>query len=118
MTTETSGSQVSKRWKALRWVRRLFQALFLALFMLLIFATVSITGAGFDANTVGQIPYPVEAFLDIDPLIGLIVALGSGAVSGSLVFGLVVLGTAFFLGRAFCGWVCPQTIFMMPSVNK
>jgi len=108
MGSPVKGADPTRTWRALRWARRISQAVFLLLFLFLIFATVSVSGAGYDAATSSQVPLPVEAFLDIDPFIGLTVALASGVVSGQLVFGLVVLGIAFFLGRAFCGWVCPM----------
>jgi len=108
MPGREAGAAVAPRWRRLRWARRIVQALSLGLFLFLVFATVSLAGSGFDAASTGAVPYPVEAFLDIDPLVGVIVAFSSGTVSGALALGLVVLASAFFLGRAFCGWICPM----------
>ncbi len=108
MAAAEKTEKASGAWTRLRWARRVTQSVFLLLFLFLILATTALTGAGIDAATSGSVPYPVEAFLDIDPLIGLIVALSTGTVPGALIFGLVVLGSAAFLGRGFCGWICPM----------
>ncbi|HUT77915.1 MAG TPA: 4Fe-4S binding protein, partial [Polyangia bacterium] len=97
----------NRSWRALRWVRRAVQAVSLAVFVLLILATASMTGAGFDAATSATVPYPVEAFLLIDPLVGLITLLGTGTIPKAMLLGLITLGSALLLGRAFCGWICP-----------
>ncbi|NLN62299.1 MAG: 4Fe-4S binding protein [Myxococcales bacterium] len=88
--------------------RRISQGLFLALFLLLIFATAGLTGAGFDAQSAADIPWPVEAFLNLDPFIALLVALATVTVPATLLFSLIVLVIALFTGRSFCGWVCPM----------
>jgi len=93
------------RWRA---GRRISQIAFLAVFLLLIFATADLTGAGYDAGNVTRVPWPVEAFLDIDPLALLLVFLSTWTVPSTLLWSLIVLGTAVFLGRFFCGWVCPM----------
>lgn len=97
-----------KKWLRLRLGRRISQIVFLGLFLFLIFATAALTGAGFDAKNSADVPYPVEAFLDIDPLALVTVFLGTFSVPSTLLWSLIVLGTAFFFGRAFCSWVCPM----------
>ncbi|MDD5306909.1 MAG: 4Fe-4S binding protein [Deltaproteobacteria bacterium] len=102
-----AGRSDRKRWRALRWLRRASQAAFLGLFLALIAATAALTGAGFDAASSARVRWPVEAFLDIDPLAGAVVLLATGTVAGAMIFGLVTLASAALLGRAFCGWACP-----------
>jgi polyferredoxin len=46
-------------------------------------------------------------FLKIDPFIALSNALGTHALYRGLLWSLLVLIPTFFLGRFFCGWVCP-----------
>lgn len=96
-----------RRWRALRWARRAVQAASLVFFVWLILATVSLAGARFDAATSAAVPYPVEIFLLLDPLAGLITLLGTGTIPQAMLLGLITLGSALLLGRAFCGWVCP-----------
>jgi polyferredoxin len=96
-----------RRWQWLKGLRRASQAAFLGLFLALIAATAALTGAGFDAASSARVPWPVEAFLDIDPLAGALVLLATGTVAGAMIFGLVTLASAALLGRAFCGWACP-----------
>jgi ferredoxin len=101
------GGGTSSRWRGLRWARRVTQSASAILFLALIAATASLTGAGFDAASAAAVPYPVEAFLDIDPFIGLLVVLATGGVPGAVVLSGIVLASALLLGRAFCGWLCP-----------
>ncbi len=98
----------AKKWRWLRGARRISQAVFLLLFVWLIGATEATTGATIDAEAVSRVAYPVEAFLDIDPFAGAMVLLSTWTIPTSMLFGLIVLATAIFLGRAFCGWVCPM----------
>jgi len=51
--------------------------------------------------------WPVNIFLELDPLAGLGMALSTGTIYKGMAWGLVTLGVTFFLGRVFCGWVCP-----------
>ncbi len=51
--------------------------------------------------------YPVSLFLDLDPLVATATALAGGTVYRNLVWSLWVLVPTLFLGRVFCGWVCP-----------
>ncbi len=106
--SKTRPVQTSQKWRTLRMLRRFSQTAFFILFLLLIGITASRTGSGFDAATSNDIPYPVEAFLDIDPLAGAIVLLSTWTIPGAMIFGLVVLFSAILFGRAFCGWICPM----------
>jgi polyferredoxin len=103
-----SSSQENRKWRVLRIARRVSQTVFLLLFIWLIGVTVSVTGSALDAASSTSIPYPVEAFLDIDPLAGAIAFLSTGTVPGSMIYGLITLISAILLGRVFCSWVCPM----------
>lgn len=79
--------------------RWLVQIAFLLLFLFLFIQTES---KGDD--TLG---YPVRLFLDFDPLVLLSTLLSSrGLVPGFLLSLSAVVATVF-LGRVFCGWICP-----------
>lgn len=95
------------RWRALRWTRRAVQVVSFGIFVWLILATAALAGAGFDATTSAAVSWPVEVFLLLDPLAGLITLLGTGTIPKAMLLGLITLGSALLLGRAFCGWVCP-----------
>jgi polyferredoxin/ferredoxin len=51
--------------------------------------------------------WPVNWFLEINPLTGLGILLSTGTVYAGLLWGVVTLALTFVLGRFFCGWVCP-----------
>lgn len=74
---------------ARRW-RRASQALFLALFVLLL-----------------ALPKPRIGFLQLDPLLAVSNALGTRTLYRGLLWSLAVLIPTLFFGRFFCGWVCP-----------
>jgi polyferredoxin len=101
------GERAPAKWRRLRWARRIVQGASLLLFLALVASTAAITGGSYDAATSGRVPYPVEAYLDIDPFVGALVALAAHALPGALALSGLVLATALFLGRAFCGWICP-----------
>ena len=75
-------------YRGLIWARRVSQLGFLALFLALLTKSES-------------------WFLRVDPLAALANALASGALYRGLLWSLAVLIPTFFLGRVFCGWVCP-----------
>jgi polyferredoxin len=87
----------------LRW---LSQVLFFLLFLFLLLGTEfrgSLHAAGGDV----QLPYPVNLFFRLDPLLALSNALSSHALYHGLWWSLLVLIPTVFLGRFFCGWICP-----------
>jgi polyferredoxin len=51
--------------------------------------------------------YPVTLFLEMDPLDALGTALATHTLYAGMLLSLVVLIPTVFLGRFFCGWVCP-----------
>jgi MauM/NapG family ferredoxin protein len=77
--------------------RLISQLFFLALFLFLLFSA--------EYGRMGG--YPVGLFLALDPLIGVATAISSHTVYRDLLLGLIVLVGTIFVGRFFCGWVCP-----------
>jgi len=83
----------------IRKARLASQALFLLLFLWLFLQT--------ESKGADQLGYPVKVFLDADPLLALTAILSSRSFLPSMLLaGAVALATVF-LGRFFCGWVCP-----------
>ncbi len=83
----------------LSFLRRLSQGLFLFLFLFLFLQTES---KGTD--TIG---YPVHLFLDFDPLIFITTFLSSHKIAAAFYFSILLIFITIFLGRVFCGWICP-----------
>lgn len=80
-------------------VRRASQGLFLLLFLFLFIQTESK-----GADVLG---YPVKFFLNFDPLILFTTALSAHTVERAFYLSFLVIAGTIFLGRVFCGWVCP-----------
>jgi len=81
--------------------RRISQCLFLALFLW--FCVVATVG-----ERLWQLRgWPVNWFLELDPLTGLTSLLASGSLYAGLWWGAAVLALTLLVGRFFCGWVCP-----------
>ncbi|MBN1424679.1 4Fe-4S binding protein [Candidatus Fermentibacteria bacterium] len=80
-----------------RALRRTYQTFFLLLFLFLL--TVGRTGwiRG----------WPVDLFFHADPLLAIGTMLSSRSLHGGLALSLGVVLATVFLGRVFCGWVCP-----------
>jgi len=55
----------------------------------------------------GRPAYPVNLFFKLDPLAALVNALAGRALYIGLAWSLVILIPTLFLGRFFCGWICP-----------
>lgn len=81
--------------------RRISQVFFLVLFIG--FCLVSQPGDAW--RQLGA--WPVNWFLQLDPLVGLGTLLSTGTVYRGLLWGLATVGLTIVLGRFFCGWVCP-----------
>src|SRR5579864_1144244 len=82
------------------------QILFFILFLFLLIRT-EFRGSIATSGTDIRLPYPVGLFFRLDPLVSLAnVLTGHGLYKGLLV-SLVILIPTMFLGRFFCGWICP-----------
>lgn len=91
--------------------RRVVQTASLLLFLLLL-SLAGIPG-GPDAIPVSdllsaEIAWPVAVYLQSSPLLALSAMLASGSVPPGLFFAAVILVSALFFGRLFCGWLCPM----------
>ncbi len=80
-------------------LRRISQILFLAFFIVLFIQT--------EYKGSNELGLPVKLFLDFDPLIALSSLLASHTIQKMFLLSLVVVVLTIFLGRFFCGWVCP-----------
>ncbi len=83
------------------WVRRVSQALFLALFLW--FCLVATGGDRWFRLSA----WPVNWFLELDPLTAVATLLSTGALHAGLWWAVVTVVLTLFLGRFFCGFVCP-----------
>jgi polyferredoxin len=66
---------------------------------------------------------PVKVFFNLDPLIALSTILSSGTLYKGLIYSIIILAGTVFLGRFFCGWICPvgvlnQLISNFSSIKK
>ena len=102
-------------------LRRISQIVFLLLFLVLLVLT-SLRSASSTASDAG-LRAPVRLFFLLDPLVAIANALASHALYRGLVWSLVILLPTLFLGRFFCGWICPlgtlqQYVGGLPSEAK
>jgi polyferredoxin len=95
------------------WLRRIFQTVFLCLFLFLliesrlsqdIYVDYSLA---FSAAEDIRLDQPVTFFFQLDPLIGLTSLLSGHYLIPGFFWGLVVLLITLPLGRVFCGFICP-----------
>lgn len=95
-----------RRWTRWRNARRISQGAFLLLFLYLLLRT------NIDAldtpDAIPRISAPVDFFLEIDPLVAITTALTTHTLYRDLILALIVIVGTLFLGRFFCGWVCPM----------
>ena len=87
-------------------LRRLSQTLFLGLFLVLLWRT-GLRGSFQPGDLEFHLPPAVRAFLEADPLIAIANALATHALYRGLLWSLAILIPTLFLGRFFCGWICP-----------
>ncbi len=87
-------------------LRRWSQVVFLLFFLFLLRKTESF-GSLRAVRDGARLPYPVSFFLQLDPLTALSSALSTHTLYRGLVWSLAILIPTFFLGRFFCGWICP-----------
>jgi len=86
-------------------LRRISQILFLLVFFALLILTAMRPVAGSTAEI--HMRAPVRLFFDLDPLVALANALATRALFKALLWSLLILVPTLFLGRFFCGWICP-----------
>ena len=106
------------RWQRLR---RISQTFFLFLFLLLLVFTALRPMPGTTSDI--HVGAAVRLFFDWDPLVAVANALASHALYRGLVWSLIILLPTLFLGRFFCGWICPMGTLQhfvgnMPSESK
>jgi polyferredoxin len=88
-------------------LRRISQVVFFLLFLFLLLRT-ELRGSLHASGSDMALAYPVRLFFQIDPLVALSNALATHTLYHGLLWSLVVLIPTLFLGRFFCGWVCPM----------
>jgi polyferredoxin len=82
-------------------VRRISQIFFLTVFLW--FCIVATLGAAWWQWR----GWPINWLLELDPLTALATALGAGTLYAGLAWALVTIFLTLFVGRFFCGFVCP-----------
>jgi len=82
------------------------QVAFLLLFFFLLIRT-ELRDAAYKSRGDIALPWPVRIFLEADPFVAISNALSTHALYRGLLWSLAVLIPTFFLGRFFCGWICP-----------
>ena len=82
-------------------VRRISQIFFFLMFVW--FCVVSTVGDGFMQLR----GWPVNWFLQLDPLVAIGTALTTHTLYWPLLWALAVIVLTIILGRFFCGWICP-----------
>jgi polyferredoxin/NAD-dependent dihydropyrimidine dehydrogenase PreA subunit len=80
------------------WLRRAYQAVFLAFFLFLVLASTSLYIRGYD----------VQWFLELDPLVAVTTALSTHTLFKALWWSLPLIVLTLVFGRFFCSWVCPM----------
>ena len=84
-------------------IRRISQIIFFILFVWLLARTKMNYSSGADA----RLSHPVNYFFMLDPLAALVNLLAIHALYTALFWSLIILIPTIFLGRFFCGWICP-----------
>jgi polyferredoxin len=88
-------------------LRRVSQIIFFLIFFWLILKTnFEINFNPADSSEI-ILPYPVSIALEFSPLSALGTLLATGSIYKGLLWSLVILIPTIFIGRFFCGWVCP-----------
>jgi len=87
-------------------LRRLSQIVWLALFVLHVCNT-EYRGSLPSGATEARLPFAARLLLDFDPLAAIANALATRSLYQGLLWSLAILIPTLFLGRFFCGWMCP-----------
>src|SRR5579863_9841181 len=86
-------------------LRRASQVFFLLLFLaLLVFPSLRPSSSTGDLH----MRAPVRLFFEWDPLVAITNGLAGHALYRGLLWCLVILVPTLFVGRFFCGWICPM----------
>ena len=93
--------------RTVRNLRRASQVVFFAIFFWLVLATTFDVDFSSPAVSEIRLPYPVSIALQFDPLTALVTLLANGTLYSGLLWALIILIPTIFLGRFFCGWICP-----------
>ena len=88
-------------------LRRASQVAFFSIFVWLVLKTTFDVNFSPTGTSEISLPYPVSIFLEFDPLAALMTLLAGGTLYKGLLWSLVILIPTVFLGRFFCGWICP-----------
>jgi polyferredoxin len=88
-------------------IRRISQVIFFLIFFWLILKTNFPPNAALSHSGEVDLPWPVSIALEFDPLTALGILLANGTLRSGLLWSLVILIPTIFLGRFFCGWICP-----------
>ena len=88
-------------------LRRISQLVFFLLFLYLLLRT-ELRGSLHATGSEIALLYPVRLFFQIDPLVAISNALATHSLYHGLLWSLVILIPTLFLGRFFCGWICPM----------
>jgi len=100
-------------------LRRVSQAFFLGLFLLLFFMTNLPVMTSQVLDEVYTISAPVALFFHLDPLLAVSHLLASWSPLWAFLWAVPVVILAFVFNRVFCGWVCPfGTIHHLFSLGK
>jgi len=86
-------------------VRRASQIIFFTLF--LVHLRTEFLAALPVATGNAPLRYPVSIFLQAGPLVAISNAVSTRALYKGLLWSLTIILPTFFLGRFFCGWICP-----------
>ena len=95
------------------WLRRIIQTFFLCLFIFLLAEsrlsqdTYINYSVAFSADNDIRLEQPVTFFFKLDPLVGLTSLLSGHRLIPGFLWGVGVLLITLFLGRVFCGFICP-----------
>ena len=87
-------------------MRRISQIFFLLVFLALLVFT-SMRPASASSGDI-HMRAPVRMFFVLDPLVAISNALATHALYRGLAYSLLILLPTLFLGRFFCGWICPM----------
>ena len=99
-------SPLHQKYLRLRGLRRASQAFFLLLFFYLLLQTN--IGTLNRPDALPEISAPVGFFLEIDPLIAIFTVITTHTLYRNLLWALALIIATIFIGRFFCGWVCPM----------